>query len=89
MLLDIIIICSLIQASPYYDCSEHWIIEVYDQPVSCFVGNDIQAAGCTNFETKTVRIYDYAMFVYGKDEYGFNVLEHELEHLKCMCDFHS
>ena len=62
---------------------------MYDQPVSCFVGNYIQAAGCTNFETKTVRIYDYAMFSYDKDEYGFTVLEHELEHLKCMCDFHS
>ncbi|MDP3780364.1 MAG: hypothetical protein Q8Q69_04145 [Nitrosopumilaceae archaeon] len=89
MLLDILIICSLIQASPYYDCSEHWIIEIHDEPVLCNIGQDVLVAGCTNFETKTVRVYDYAMFSYDKDEYGFTVLEHELEHLKCMCGFHS
>lgn len=48
------------------------------------------AAGCTNFETKTIRLYDYAVYNYGKDpKDGFTVIEHELEHMKCMCDFHS
>jgi hypothetical protein len=89
MLLEVMFICSLTHAYPFYDCSEHWKIEVYDEPVSCFVGHEILAAGCTNFETKTIRIYDYALLVYGNDQYGFTVLEHELEHLKCMCDFHS
>ena len=83
-------ICSLTYTSPHYDCSEHWKIQVYDKPVPCFDGNTyIDSAGCTNFHTKTIKIYDYAMYAYNKDEYGFTTLEHELEHLKCMCDFHS
>ena len=81
--------CSLIYTSPYYDCSEQWEIEVYDQAVLCHENDLILAAGCTNFETKTIKIYNYAMYEYDKDEYGFTVLEHELEHLKCICDFHS
>lgn len=89
MLLETLLICSLIYASPYYDCSEHWKIEVYDKPILCHEDHDILAAGCTNFETKTIKIYDYAMYEYEKDEYGLTTLEHELEHLRCMCDFHS
>jgi len=90
VLLEVLFICSLTHTAPFYDCSEQWRIEVYDEPVSCFVGYEIRAAGCTNFETKTIRIYDYAMREYGRDPAdGYTVLEHELEHLKCMCDFHS
>lgn len=90
MLLETLIICSLIYVAPYYDCSEHWTIEIYDEPVLCNIGQKILAAGCTNFETKTIRLYDYAAYNYGRDSKdGFTVLEHELEHLKCMCDFHS
>jgi hypothetical protein len=89
VLLEVLLICSLTHTYPFYDCSEQWTIEVYSEPVPCFVGHEIMAAGCTNFETKTIKIYDYAMHQYDKDRYGFTVLEHELEHLKCMCDFHS
>jgi len=90
MLLEIILICSLTNTAPFYDCSEQWQIQVYDQPVTCNTGQQILAAGCTNFESKTIKIYDYAMNNYGTDpEDGFTVLGHELEHLKCMCDFHA
>jgi hypothetical protein len=90
MLLEIIMICSLTYSSPFYDCSERWEIRIYDEPVLCNNADTyIEAAGCTNFLTKKIAIYDYAMREYGKDEYGLTPLEHELEHLKCMCDFHS
>jgi hypothetical protein len=88
MLLEVLLICSLTHATPFYDCAQQWTIEIHSEPVSCFVGHQIMAAGCTNFDTKAIRIYDFAMYHYGKDRYGFTVLEHELEHLKCMCDFH-
>lgn len=90
MLLEVLLICSLTHTAPFYDCSDQWAIQVYDVPVTCNIGQQILAAGCTNFESKTIKIYEYAMTNYGKDHHdGFTVLEHELEHLKCMCDFHS
>lgn len=90
MLLEIMFICSLTNSAPFYDCSEQWQIQTYDQPVTCNTGQQILAAGCTNFESKTIKIYEYAMNNYGKDPSdGLTVLGHELEHLRCMCDFHS
>jgi len=58
MLLDILIICSLISSSPYYDCSEQWMIEIHNTPVPCFEGNEfVLAAGCTNFNSKNIKVY--------------------------------
>jgi len=86
VLLDILIICSLVYASPHYDCSEQWKIELYDVPIPCFdVQEFVLAAGCTDFSTKTIKIYEYE----NEPEDRFTVLEHELQHLKCMCNFHS
>jgi len=90
MLLDILIICSLISSPPYYDCSEQWTIEINNSPVPCFDSLEfVLAAGCTDFSTKTIKIYEYAMHDVKDPDDGFTVLEHELEHLKCMCNFHS
>lgn len=88
MLLDILIICSLISSSPYYDCSEQWMIEIHNTPVPCFEGNEfVLAAGCTNFNSKNIKVY--TMYEYEKElKDRFSALEHELEHLKCMCNFH-
>ena len=90
VLLEMLIICSLTDSYPFYDCSEHWKIQIYDEPVPCHDGvATVDAAGCATFLTKSIKIYDKAMHEYGKDSYRFTVLEHELEHLRCMCDFHN
>lgn len=89
MLLEILTMCSLITVSPFYDCSETWEIRMYDTPPNIQCNNNDPAYhsfGCAKLLTKTIHVVDFSEH---KDRFGMTVLEHELEHLKCKCDFHS
>ncbi len=88
MLLEILTICSLIAISPYYDCSESWEILLYDDfpVIQCNnVDEELVSLGCTKMEHNTIHMIDFSEF---KDERGQTILEHELRHLQCKCDFH-
>ena len=88
MLLEILTICSLVAISPYYDCSESWEILLYnDFPViQCNVDEELVSLGCTRIESKTIHVIDFPEYT---DDYGHTILQHELQHLQCKCNFHS
>ena len=89
MLLEIMTICSLISVSPFYDCSEEWEIRIYSLPpmIQC---NDYAefyvTLACANLDREVIHMVQFPQH---KDEFGQSILEHELRHLSCKCDFHS
>jgi hypothetical protein len=88
MLLEVMTICSLISISPYYDCSQEWEIRIYSQPpnIQCNNYDEFYASfGCTKLDTKTIHM---VLFPQHRDKFGQTILEHELRHLRCECNFH-
>ena len=88
MLLEILTVCSLISAAPYYDCSDEWEIRLYSVPpmVQC---NDhdkfFTTFGCSQLNRNVIHMVHFPEH---RDQFGKTILEHELEHLKCRCNFH-
>jgi len=93
-LLDILIICSLmVNGTDYYDCDEQWMIYIYDEkyPSGCD-GRPI--VGCVFYSSLIFvnKIIPPEMHIGSSqwtDEFGYNPLQHEIEHLRCLCDFHG
>lgn len=88
MLLEILTICSLVTVSPFYDCSESWQIHIYNVPPNVQCNNSdtrFHSFGCAKLGTNTIHMVDFAEH---RDHYGMTILEHELEHLRCKCNFH-
>ena len=89
LLLEILTICSLISAPPFYDCSDTWEIHLYSEPPDIQCNNNdprFHSFGCANLRSNTIHMVDFAEHT---DRYGYSILQHELEHLKCQCDFHE
>lgn len=89
MLLEILTICSLMSVSPFYDCSESWEIRLYDTPPNIQCNNSdsrFDSFGCAKLQTNTIHLVD---FPERHDDSGKTILEHELEHLHCQCNFHQ
>ena len=81
--------CSLISVSPYYDCSESWEIRIYNQPPEIQCNNQdsfFVSLACANIKRDIIHMVYFPEHV---DEFGQTILEHELRHLKCKCDFHA
>lgn len=78
-MLEVLIFCSLISVSPYYDCSEQWAIQIYDSRVDYPCAN-IQTMSCVTFPS----------FIYWninahnqwEDACGYGLFTHELNHLR-------
>ena len=88
MLLEILTICSLVSVSPFYDCSESWEIRLYDTPPNIQCNNSdsqFHSFGCAKLQTNTIHLVDFPEHF---DNFGNTILEHELEHLRCKCNFH-
>ena len=74
--------------SPFYDCSDSWEIRLYDAPpnIQCNNSNPkYHSFGCATLETNTIHMVDFAEH---RDHRGMTILDHELEHLRCQCNFH-
>ena len=94
MLLESLIICSLILNAPYYDCSEKWTINIYDNDaykhcyrvdgVACALWGTWAENGFReipiSLQTKNYGQW-WTMAEYPKDKCGFGLLQHELNHL--------
>jgi len=91
MILDVMVICSLIFAAPYYDCSTEWVIVMTDSDIWC---DDEFVWGCsTTYTGEDVNTPDMIQLNMNeldrKDQQGRSLLEHELLHLKCPeCELH-
>jgi hypothetical protein len=89
MLLEIMTICSLISVSPYYDCSEKWEIMIYSQPPMIECNNYDQfyvSFGCTKLDQKVIHMVHFPEH---RDKFGYSILQHELKHMSCKCNFHT
>lgn len=81
-------ICSLIGVSPFYDCSETWEIRIYDTfpQIQCNALQDYVNLGCANIKRGIIHVVKMPEF---RDEFGDTIIEHELKHLQCKCNFHG
>lgn len=93
-MIEILIICSLINVDPYYDCSQEWEIHIYwdnfHMTEICGESSNGIPLGCAKYnkhpimdKINTPKIYIANVIHY--DEWGQSVLEHEIRHLKCRC----
>jgi len=88
MLLEIMTICSLISVAPYYDCSDKWEIRLYDEPpaIQCNnLDNFYVKLGCANINRGIIHVIDFPEH---RDQLGQTILQHELKHMICQCNFH-
>ena len=94
MLIEILVICALTQTSPFYDCSSHWEIQIYDTDFisdECgYIGKNHKITGCAIYSNGTEDKYSVKPVIKvgtwkGKDIWGMSSLEHELKHVKCKC----
>jgi hypothetical protein len=94
----VLTICALTFASPYYDCSEEWDIIVYDESEGLlYCGNEEpRSLGCSGYDRLLKN--DYIELVYNHDEImgkhtgkikGGGILQHELLHQMCECNWHE
>ena len=91
-------ICSLIIGAPYYDCEEMWEINVYDDKYlseeMCKVYLE-RVLGCAFYSVNGFinRIYNPSMHIVIDsdyiDKFGYGVLEHEIKHIQCRCEYHD
>jgi hypothetical protein len=100
MLLETMMICALTMTAPYYDCDRPmWEVNLYDDR---YLGEGIcpnweegvKIAGCAIY----LLVPDYDFIVHPVinismpsrhyvDEWGMGVLEHEIRHIKCRCNW--
>ena len=80
MLLETMVICSLTLIVPFYDCSEEWTIYIYDNDADEYCGKD-GVLGCATWGREK-NIYLSLDYIFMRDYCGYNVLEHEINHLK-------
>ena len=63
MLLEVLLICSLTQSAPFYDCSEQWEIRIYDSPPNIQCGNLSQKwtiLACQNYEKRIIKKINFS-----------------------------
>ena len=105
MIIEVIIICSLIQADPFYDCppwydgdyespsGDFWYIVIWsDWNVPCWKdGKIIVRGGCAVYPSNSIFLSNqtHGMESVKPKWEGMTVLQHELEHLKCECTWHT
>ena len=88
MLIETLLFCSIITASPFYDCSNMWTLKIYDGDVGIYcypnkltlgvVGCALWTIGTTNYDGEILINQD----VHGiRDRCGNTVLQHEIAHL--------
>lgn len=87
MLVETLLICMLTNSAPYYDCSDQWTIQLYDDELVEGSSSDLMYIGFTDLLTKTVRLSEPNLS--RTDHYGNNLLQHELKHAMCRCNWHS
>ena len=99
MMIELVLtICALTFASPYYDCSEEWDIIVYDDSIDGLkCGDDTpDSLGCSTYDRafqndKIELVHNYAEIM-GKHTPKLKaggILQHELLHLECQCNWHA
>ena len=89
----IMTICALTFTSPYYDCSEHWDIQIYEDaiPNSSAIGQSLWDRNILTKKEKISLVGDYKEREGIHDHFlkGGGVLWHEILHMKCKCDWHA
>ncbi len=84
-MIELLIICSLVFYTPYYDCSEQWTIQYHPNSIM------VQSYGNNNWYVGFADVKDKSVHI-GKiktDKCGNSLLGHELNHLKYNDDSHN
>ena len=94
-----LLFCALIYTSPYYDCPPEydgvqdgtgsiWTIHYYDDYTTKWCEMlGLRVYTCANVDLDHINFFLPLKNIV--DDFGMTALEHELEHLKCDCNFHS
>lgn len=89
----VIILCAFF-ADGSFDCDEQWTLYLWDTkyPPACTGGRGI--LGCAFYvDIPWVnKVVSPQMHVGNStyiDMFGMTILEHEIKHLRCLCNFHS
>lgn len=85
-IIEIFIICAVVTQLPYYDCNDEWKIYYHDD--YRFRLNDQWIVGWADYG-QAKEIHLAKEHYYWLDATNKTVLEHELEHLECKCNFHE
>jgi len=84
-MIEIILLCSLLSVSPYYDCNNTWEIHLIEEEYACRT-----SYGCISYNQdfilgKTVITISKQHLDYKLPD-GTPLLWHELQHAICTCD---
>lgn len=94
----ILTICALTFASPYYDCSEEWDIIIYDDSIDGLKcgDNTPNSLGCASYSrvfrndsVELVHNHAEIMGTHTPKLKAGGILQHELLHLMCECNWHA
>lgn len=90
------LMCSLLDEEPYYDCDHKWVLylipSVYDVYEYCYPNSKsfhIVVLGCATYDDEKAHFMIIGNQLHEKSHTGHSVLEHELLHMKCRCNFHE
>ena len=89
------VICAITDIDPFYNCNEKWVLYFYDlddvwdqcHPESKDVFH-MGIVGCATFDDERGYSAIYSNKYFENSHTGQTVLQHELDHLKCRCNFH-
>lgn len=88
--------CAVIGSNWGYDCDEKWSVYVYSDPYVtkyCYPydeeGLHNLLKGCASYNSNRGHMMMLSDFGTGMSHTGHSVLEHEIKHLSCLCNFHA
>jgi hypothetical protein len=85
-LLGIFSICSLTSSEPYYNCNEMWNLVVYENNNGEWC-SEFKTASCARWDSDTIYLDMDRNFWFDDD--GRFSLQHEIDHMKCQCSWHT
>lgn len=91
----IMVMCATTDVDPFYNCDEKWVLYYYPNISDVYeLCHQKQAfhmavAGCATYDDERGHSLILGSHVNSKSHTGQSVLEHELLHLKCRCNFHG
>jgi len=95
MLLTVFSICAILVNGMDYDCSEKWVIYIYDDPDVfryCYPGAKEfhwGIKGCATWDKNRGYHIILADEGIGVTDGGVSLISHEIKHLQCLCNYHA
>ena len=89
----IIILCSFF-ADGSINCDEIWTLYIWDMKTPPTCGTDSRTLGCVLYaDIPWVNEIVSPQIHVGNgtytDELGLSIIQHEIQHLRCLCNFHA